>query len=373
MAKYFKRCTGFILTWSAFSICCVLAETYPLSNSNFDYIFESSEGNFYLKEVRYHGESIFQTNHVRSRDQVCWKVTILRALLTEQSSEGIEIMSNDPNVTEDLAFETQNPDGSTTLTEKFHYLIEGDQKFWIQCDFITNIPIAPDSCFSFIDVNNQWSDDDRYKYRLMEVHFPFIAVGPGNIQSTPGNDLLSMGDYLLKDPSSSIAPTFPDWTYVDDRKLLWDAKYGMAPFNMYYDKDNAGSGMPYGMFLAAYNTFSYPCTFNFYRNNSEGANPSFFYDVVMYPEDMDGKDIIDDPYAGFVRYPDFLHETVFLPGDWYDGAQHYRTMTDVLKEAYAAAPTPTPGAPGPGTPVPYQVTPRMGRRPDAFEDGAGLP
>ncbi|HPQ42369.1 MAG TPA: hypothetical protein PLV45_18500, partial [bacterium] len=215
---------------------------------------------------------------------------------------------------------------------------------------------AEDSILCFINVDNCWEDSVTYKYRLMQVHFPFFAMNADSICSTPTPgytpvDRLTMASYELKYPAEYLKPTLPEYSVLPNSTPLQKKLYNgnpSFPFHLYYHGDCEFTEPEdcNGVYFAVYNSFGYPCKVNFAKNKGDGneEGTSFYLDVVQYPRvDGDGHDMLDAAGLDFEPAPGYLFEFVFgFKGNWYHAAEYYREVTEDVMPDLAATPVATP-------------------------------
>ncbi len=192
-----------------------------------------------------------------------------------------------------------------------------------------------------IAVTNEAPSDDENIRRLMEVHCPFVRFPKIGVSS--GDDVLTMGNFLLKDPIDNLALTVEPWAISDGGSWVQANRNYPDGFPVwaYYDRaENPGRGI----YFATYNTDRVACQNNIYKHTGgyddweyigpESNQPSgdfqnyVLWDVVRYTEDIDGE--IND----YPSDPEFCTFLKFYPGglDWHNSAKRYRESTRAIDE-----------------------------------------
>ncbi len=320
---------------------------YVIQNASSAYTFNLTQTCFYLNEITVGGSPVYNAILNDSGDAPIWKVVFMK----RDESPQIGTLSNIEFTSSEFSPSSVSQTGDViTIT-------------WQNCGNLTYhfnvtavVAMQTNGVYATIEVQNSTPDEgDDIKYRLMEVHFPYVVLGPSSFETPPesGDDRLSMNTYVLESPADHILPELPYPTPTPGAtppKNGWSNDFGKGnaryPFNLYY-KDGClnSSETACGFYFAVYNSFGYPCQVNFAKNvDPSFSADSFFYDVVLYPH---GYDIIDTTQNDFTMPPGMYIECYTpMKGNWYDAAQRYRAQTDILASYFA---TPTPGLPVPET------------------------
>jgi hypothetical protein len=229
----------------------------------------------------------------------------------------------------------------------------GENRTTVFLYFVVSTHAPLDGILVYAYVINHASDTDNEKYRLMQVHCPFVRLP--KIGSNAQDDVITIGDYLLKNPISNYIPTVEPYAIVGHEEEEYAIESNFYPTGFqaraYY---NTSEFQGRGIYMAVYNTRREVAQNNLYKKHqsdydnwdwighssnwpNHGFRDYLVWDVVRYTEDInipenDFPQSLDDMWGlgAFMKFYD-------TGLDWYEAATLYRTTYEFLNNSNARA------------------------------------